>query len=333
MSTAAVNQPAAHPENGTAPQEATVTSTSAPTATSTSTPTEMPTATPTETPTATAQPAGPAPGARSGRTGARRLAGAATKVGPLLAAVAGIVAVWYVVTYLVLSPERRFLLPPLHQVLGSTLGNPLVMGPMLDALWQTVGVALCGLAIAVVIGVGYAVVMVQSGWAERILYPYAVILQTIPILALTPLIGIWMGYGFSARIVVCVIIALFPMIANTLFGLQSASPAAHDLFTLNRATRAQRLLKLQFPAALPSIFTGLRNAAGLSVIGAIVGDFFFQQGSPGIGGLLRTYTLRLNMDALFMAIILTALFGVAMFSVFAALDRAVIGRWYGRGAA
>ncbi|MFD6443473.1 ABC transporter permease [Promicromonospora sp. NPDC060204] len=263
----------------------------------------------------------------------RRLFAAGAAAGPLLAAVLGIVAVWYGVTYLVLTPERRFLLPPLHEVLANTLGNPNVMNPMLDALWQTVGVALCGLAIAVVLGIGYAVVMAQAGWAEKILYPYAVILQTIPILALTPLIGIWMGYGFSARIVVCVIIALFPMIANTLFGLQSAGPAAHDLFTLNRATRVQRLLKLQFPAALPSIFTGLRNAAGLSVIGAIVGDFFFQQGSPGIGGLLRTYTLRLNMDALFMAIILTALFGVAMFSVFAALDRAVIGRWYGRGAA
>jgi NitT/TauT family transport system permease protein len=327
VSAAAVNQPTARPENGTAPQEATVTSTSAPT--------PAPTAAPTAAPTSrSAPPSRPTPRAGADRAGGRRrLAGAAAKVGPLLAAVAGIVAVWYVVTYLVLSPERRFLLPPLHQVLGTTLGNPLVMGPMLDALWQTVGVALCGLAIAVVIGIGYAVVMVQAGWAERILYPYAVILQTIPILALTPLIGIWMGYGFSARIVVCVIIALFPMIANTLFGLQSAGPAAHDLFTLNRATRAQRLFKLQFPAALPSIFTGLRNAAGLSVIGAIVGDFFFQQGSPGIGGLLRTYTLRLNMDALFMAIILTALFGVAMFSVFAALDRAVIGRWYGRGGA
>lgn len=266
-------------------------------------------------------------------TAHRRLLSAGAAAGPLLAAVLGIVAVWYGVTYLVLTPERRFLLPPLHEVLDTTLGNPNVMNPMFDALWQTVGVALCGLATAVVLGIGYAVVMAQAGWAEKILYPYAVILQTIPILALTPLIGIWMGYGFSARIVVCVIIALFPMIANTLFGLQSAGPAAHDLFTLNRATRVQRLLKLQFPAALPSIFTGLRNAAGLSVIGAIVGDFFFQQGSPGIGGLLRTYTLRLNMDALFMAIILTALFGVAMFSVFAALDRAVIGRWYGRGAA
>ena len=89
------------------------------------------------------------------------------------------------------------------------------------------------------------------------------------------------------------------------------------------------LLKLQFPAAVPSIFTGLRNAAGLSVIGAIVGDFFFQQGAPGIGGLLRVYTLRLQMEALLAAVTLTALVGVAVFTVFAVLDRAVVGRWYG----
>jgi NitT/TauT family transport system permease protein len=146
-----------------------------------------------------------------------------------------------------------------------------------------------------------------------------------------PLIGIWLGYGFPARVVVCVIIAIFPMISNTLFGLQSATAAAHDLLTLNKATRWQRLGKLQFPAAVPAIFTGLRNAAGLAVIGAIVGDYFFQQGSPGIGGLLRLYVLRLSMDQLFMAVILTALFGVVVFSVFAALDRAVLGRWYGTG--
>lgn len=254
---------------------------------------------------------------------------ALVKAGPILAALAGIVAIWYFVSYVVLEPSRQFLLPPPHQVFANTLGNPNVINPMLEALGQTVMVALSGLGIAVVIGMTWAIVMSQSSWAERILYPYAVILQTIPILALTPLIGIWMGYGFSARIVVCVIIAVFPMIANTLFGLQSASPAAHDLFTLNKATRIQRLTKLQMPAAIPAIFTGLRQAAGLSVIGAIVGDFFFQQGSPGIGGLLRTYTLRLNMDSLFLAIILTALFGVVVFSIFAALDRAVVGRLFG----
>ena len=273
-----------------------------------------------------ADPGTAAPPAKAGRRGA---AGALERALPIVAAVAGIVVVWYAVTYLVLDPKQRFLLPPPHAVFGRAFTTPAVMGPMLEALGRTVAVAMTGLVIAVVLGIGQAVVMSQWRFAEKVLYPYAVILQTIPILALVPLIGIWMGYGFPARVVVCVIIAVFPMISNTFFGLQSASAAAHDLFRLNRASRAQVLLKLQFPAAVPSIFTGLRNAAGLSVIGAIVGDFFFQQGAPGIGGLLRVYTLRLQMEALLAAVTLTALVGVAVFTVFAVLDRAVVGRWYG----
>ncbi|MCO1660393.1 ABC transporter permease [Pseudonocardia humida] len=248
---------------------------------------------------------------------------------PILGALLGIAIVWYAVTYLALPANQRFLLPPPHEVFGETLTNARVMGPMAAALGRTFGVTVVGLVIAVVLGIAYAVVMSQWRIAERVLYPYAVILQTIPILALVPLIGIWLGYGFPARVVVCVIIAVFPMIANTLFGLQSASPAAHDLFTLKKASRWQRLRKLQFPAAVPSIFTGLRNAAGLAVIGAIVGDYFFQQGAVGIGGLLRVYTERLQIDALLVAVTLTALFGVLVFSVFAVLDRAVVGRWYG----
>ncbi|WP_235866262.1 ABC transporter permease [Serinibacter arcticus] len=259
----------------------------------------------------------------------RGLPGWATQILSVLAALAGIGVIWTFVSLVVLSPERRFLLPPPHEVLA-TLGNPTIMQPMLAALGRTSLVALLGLALAVVIGLAWAVVMAQSRWAERILYPYAVILQTVPILALTPLIGIWFGYGIPARVVVAVIIAIFPVISNTFFGLTSApSRASHDLFTLARATRWQRLTKLQAPAAVPSVFTGLRTAAGLSVIGAIVGDFFFQQGDVGIGGLLRVYTLRLNMEALLTAVGLTALFGVVVFSVFAALDRAVVGRWYG----
>ena len=86
--------------------------------------------------------------------------------------------------------------------------------------------------------------------------------------------------------IVCVIISLFPIIVNTLFGLQSADPAMHDLFTLQHASRSTRLRKLMFPAALPAIFAGLRISAGLSVIGAIVGDFFFGRGNAGLGQLL-----------------------------------------------
>jgi NitT/TauT family transport system permease protein len=250
---------------------------------------------------------------------------------PIVGALAGIAVVWYAVSYLVLPQNQRFLLPPPHEVYGEVFTNARLMGPMTAALGRTFGVTVVGLVIAVVVGIAYAVVMSQWRYAERVLYPYAVILQTIPILALVPLIGIWLGYGFPARVVVCVIIAIFPMISNTLFGLQSATAAAHDLLTLNKATRWQRLGKLQFPAAVPAIFTGLRNAAGLAVIGAIVGDYFFQQGAVGIGGLLRVYTERLQLDALLIAVSLTALFGVLVFTVFAVLDRAVVGRWYGHG--
>lgn len=259
----------------------------------------------------------------------RRRGGAWAAAWPILVAIAGIFAVWYLVSYLVLPEDQRFLLPPPHEVYAGAFGDERVIRPMLDALLNTTEVAAVGLLLAAVLGIGWAVLMSLAGWAERILYPYAVILQTIPILALVPLVGIWFGYGFAARVIVCVIIALFPMISTTLFGLQSASRAAHDLFTLHRSGRAQRLTKLTLPAALPSVFTGLRTAAGLSVIGALVGDYFFQQGPAGIGGLLRTYTLRLQMDALFTAITLTALFGVAVFALFALLDRLIIGRWYG----
>ena len=124
----------------------------------------------------------------------------------------------------------------------------------------------------------FAILMSQAKWVERSFYPYAVALQTVPILALTPLIGQFFDYNFRSRVIVCVIISLFPIIANTLFGLLSADQGHHDLFRLHGAGRWTRLWKLQFPGALPAIFTGLRISAGLSVIGAIVGDFFFRRG-------------------------------------------------------
>ena len=125
-----------------------------------------------------------------------------------------------------------------------------------------------------------------------------VTLQAIPILAIVPLISFWFGTGQTSRVVVCVIIALFPIIVNTLFGLQSADRGAHDLFTLHQANRVVRLRKLMFPAALPAIFAGLRISAGLSVIGAVVGDFFFGRGDVGIGNLLRRYASRLQGEEL-----------------------------------
>jgi NitT/TauT family transport system permease protein len=254
-------------------------------------------------------------------------AGGAGVWAPPIVVAAALLGLWYLVGTVVLSPERRYLLPLPHEVLG-VFGNENLATEILERLWQTAQVALVGLAAAIVIGVLWAVVMSQAKWAERSLYPYAVILQTIPILALVPLIGFWFGYDFFARTVVCVMIALFPMVSNTLFGLMSADRSQRELFTLQHASRWTVLAKLQFPAALPAIFQGMRISAGLSVVGAIVGDFFFQRGTPGIGSVISKYTSRLQSEPLFASILVASLFGVVVFWFFGWLGRRVVGKWY-----
>jgi NitT/TauT family transport system permease protein len=242
----------------------------------------------------------------------------------LAAALAG----WYAVTYLVLAPDRRFLLPPPHLVVRVGFLDADNAAELLRALALSARVALLGLLIATAVGLALAVVMSQARWVERSLYPYAVILQSVPILALVPMFGFWFGFGLFSRVLVCVLIAVFPIIANTLFGLRSVADSQHDLFTLHRAGRLTRLLKLEVPAALPSIFTGLRISAGLSVVGAIVGDFFFKQGQPGIGILIEVYRQRLQSEQLFAAVILASLFGLTVFWTFGLVNRRVAGRWH-----
>jgi NitT/TauT family transport system permease protein len=269
------------------------------------------------------------PGHASRRATGGRIRSAARTLVPLLLALVAAIGLWYAVSYLLLDASRRFLVPPPQQVWQISFMDWTHLQPMLVALGQTAEVSLIGLVIASVLGIAGAILMSQSSWLERGLYPYAVVLQTVPILAIVPLVGLWFDYGQTSQIIVCVIIALFPMIANTLFGIHSVSPDAHDLFTLHRASRWQRLTRLQLPAALPAIFTGLRTSSGLSVIGAIVGEFFFKQGTPGIGTLLDVYTARLQSQDLFAAIILSCAFGIAVFGLFTVIGQLAVGRWHG----
>jgi len=239
-----------------------------------------------------------------------------------------IIGIWYYVSYVVLDERRRFLLRPPHRVLTVGFLDWDNFHEILSSLWVSTKVALIGLAIAVVLGILIAVLMSQAKIAERAIFPYMVTLQAIPILAIVPLIGFWFGYGLKSRVFVCVIISIFPIIVNTLFGLQSADRGMHDLFTLHHVNRFTRLRKLMFPAALPAIFAGLRISAGLSVIGAVVGDFFFGQGARGIGQLLKKYALQLNGEQLMAAVIMTSLLGVVVFWTFGIIQQRAIGKWY-----
>ncbi|HEX6755251.1 MAG TPA: ABC transporter permease [Mycobacteriales bacterium] len=263
------------------------------------------------------------------RRARRRRGGWVGKLVPPLITFGIFVGIWYVVSQVLLDPDRRFLLPTPDAVLRIAFLDPYNRTDILRALWLSTVISVIGFVISVVLGMALGIAMSQGRWVERSLYPYAVILQCIPTLALVPVIGFWFDFGFTSRIIVTVLIAVFPVISSTFFGLQSADRGQHELFTLHRAGRLVRLWKLQLPAALPAILTGFQVAATLAVVGAVVGDFFFKQGDAGIGVLIDLYRARLQSEQLFGAAIAASLLGVAAFSLFGLVSRVVTGGWYG----
>ncbi len=222
-----------------------------------------------------------------------------------------------------------FLLPSLVTVIDQSFLDATVRRQMLEGLMWTTVAALVGLAVSIVLGTVIAVLMAQASWIERSLYPYLVAAQAIPVLAIVPLIGSVFGGGMFARIFVCVMISIFPIVTNTLFGLISVDRAQHELFTLRSASRWTRLRKLQFPSALPSIFVGYRISAGLSVIGAVVGEQFFRAGQkPGIGVVVEQFRQKARFPQVYGGLIVASLLGILVFFIFGAIAKAVIGNWH-----
>ena len=254
-------------------------------------------------------------------------------LGPVLV-FALFIGVWYLLSLVILAPEKRFMLPTPHKVISEGFmvwrtGESRGLQPILLSLWDSAKVALIGLFITIIVGMALAVIMSSSRWLERATWPYLVAIQSAPVLALTPLIRALIDGAQKQRVLVVVLIAVFPIVSNTLFGLLSAEKSQHELFTLQGASRWTRLTKLQFPAALPNIFVGLRISAGLAVIGAVVGDFYFRQGGVvGIGAQIDVYRNRLWGPELITAIIMASALGLVVFLFFGWLSRAAIGKWH-----
>lgn len=251
-------------------------------------------------------------------------------IAPLLG-FGGFIGFWYFMSYWALEhiwDKKQFLITPPHEVVDVAFLQGTNRTNLLKGLYWTSYVSLLGLLIAIVIGMTLAIVMSQARWLERSIWPYLVAMQAIPILALVPIIGSIFGFEIPSRVFVCVIISVFPIVSNTLFGLLSADRGQHDLFTLHHVSRFTRLVKLQLPNAMPTIFTGFRIAAGLSVIGAIVGEIFFKRGDKGIGILLDLYRSRLQNPQMYGALIVAAALGIVVFIFFGWLGNLVVGRWY-----
>ena len=198
---------------------------------------------------------------------------------------------------------------------------------LLPALWITARSVLIGLALSTTVGVAASIALSSSSWVERAFYPYAIFFQTVPIVAIAPLLVIWFGYGPRAVVAAAFIVSLFPVIANTLAGLHSVDPDLRDLFRLYGAGRLATLWKLGFPWALPNILTGVRIAAGLAVIGAIVGEFV---GGGGLGLVVLGAMREQRTDLVFAAVLYASGLGLALFGLVDAASRLALRRWQQR---
>lgn len=194
--------------------------------------------------------------------------------------------------------------------------------------------AILGLLLSVLLGVLVSIGFSQSKLVRTAFYPYVVFLQTVPIVAIAPLLITWFGYGFKTVVLVATIISLFPIVSNVTAGLISIDDNLKDLFRLSQATRWQTLIKLRIPHALGNLVLGMRISAGLAVIGAIVGEFFVGSGAQNYAGLGTVITGWQNLartDAVIAAVFVSTLLGLVMLAVVNFFARICFGRWTAGG--
>ena len=201
---------------------------------------------------------------------------------------------------------------------------------LFSALLVTLQVTLMALAVAVVGGVGLAVLFTQSKWAEMSFYPYAVILQVTPVVSIAPLIFIYVDNRLAGLLLCAWLVAFFPILANTTLGLNSADHNLRDLLRIYGASRWQKLRFLQLPSALPYFLGGLRIAGGLSLIGAVVAEYVAGTGGIGSGLAFRILEAgyRLNIPRMFAALLLIAASGVVIFAGLAFLSHMLLRKWH-----
>lgn len=201
---------------------------------------------------------------------------------------------------------------------------------LIHALWITLRVTLIALALAVVIGAAVAFLFVQSPIVERSLFPYAIILQVTPIVAIAPLIIILVKNTQLALIICATIIAIFPIISNTTIGLRSVDQGHQNLFAINRASRLQNLIYLRLPSALPFFFAGLRVSSGLALIGAVVAEFVAGTGgrNTGLAYEILQSGFQLEIPRMFAALFLITVAGITLFLIMVGLSRLALGSWH-----
>jgi NitT/TauT family transport system permease protein len=232
--------------------------------------------------------------------------GIAARIGYPLLGVLLLLAVWALACWLASIPT--VVLPSPHQVLQATVArSDLLLGESLVTLKET----LFGFALALAVGLPLAVAVANSRPLNLMFYPLLIALQSVPKVALAPLVLVWLGTGIESKLAIVWLVAFFPIIVDTVAGLRSTPRELVELADSLNATRAQIFLKVQFPAALPFVITGAKVAITLAVIGAVIGEFVGS--SEGLGFLLLSATSQLNTSLAFAALFALAALGILVY--------------------
>lgn len=214
-----------------------------------------------------------------------------------------------------------FLLPP-PSAIATALWRGFTGGVYLENFWTTFLEALLGFGIAAAAGVVLGAVIAQFALVERTVYPYLVALQTLPKIAIAPLIILWFGFGISSKVAIAAMVAFFPVLVNVIVGLKMVDPAKIDLMRSLSASRWQIFVKVKFPNALPFLFAGLDVAIVFAVLGAIVGEFVGSQ--KGLGNLIVQLNFSMDVAGVFSVLLLLAVMGVALHLVMQWLHRKLV---------
>jgi NitT/TauT family transport system permease protein len=243
-----------------------------------------------------------------------------------LAVFAALVVLWQLILWVFRVPP--FMLPSPWAVVRA-VGNR--FPSLLNSLAITAEESAGGLVASIVFGVLVALIFAQSRWVRKMLYPYTLLLQTVPIIAVAPLILMWVGAGIPAVTLIAFIISASPIIANTTQGLISVDENLVHLFLMHDASRMQLLFKLRLPNAVPSLFVGIRIASGLAVIGAITGELFAGSSRVGEGGLgysILYASSQLQTDYLFALVLAATVLGFSFLFLVMFLEWYFLHRWH-----
>jgi NitT/TauT family transport system permease protein len=234
-----------------------------------------------------------------------------------LIGIAAILVVWQL--YVAIFHVNRVVLPSPIDIARATIANWRIL---FRETWPTFFESVLGFALAIVIGIPAAVCVASSRVLNRMLYPILIATQSIPKVAVAPIILVWFGLGLQSKLVIAFLVAFFPVVVDTAAGMRATPAGLLELARSLRASRLQILLKIQFPAALPSIFAGAKVAVTLAVIGAVIGEFV---GSlNGLGNLLLSANAQLDSPLAWAALVWLSALGIVLFGAVVLVERLVM---------